>query len=188
MGLLSHYFLTGYIDRLQKGESFEQANDNKLHKFYKYQRIVESYIRKEGKPVEYKRTARIDDIKPVKHLVSLIKDVSKKNKNHRSYVDNCSNVFPLMKDAYKGKDIELDFSQNLVIRPTLEVQSSHFFNKQYTYNCAIAEPFDKQYLYQLSNDIKHDGIFVDNVLRDIIIHYNISNEDLRIQIDNASSQ
>ena len=188
MGLPSHYLLTGYIDRLQKGESFEKANDNKPRKFYKYQRVVESYIRKEGKPVEYKRTARIDDIKPVKHLVSLIKDVSKKNKNRRSYVDNCSNVFPLMKDAYKGKDIELDFSQNLVIRPTLEVQSSHFFNKQYTYNCAIAEPFDKQYLYQLSDDIKHDGIFVDHVLRDIIIHYNISNEDLRIQIDNASSQ
>ena len=141
-------------------------------------RVVESYIGKGGKPVKYKRTARIDDTKPVKRLVSLITDGIKKCKKHQSYVDKCSNVFPLTKVPYSEKYIELDFSQNLHIRPKLEVQSARFSNKQHTLHCAIAKPFDKQYHYHLSDDNKHDGIFVDHVLRDLIIHYNVSNEDL----------
>ena len=40
----------------------------------------------------------------------------------------------------------------------------------------------------MSDDTKHDGIFVDHVLRDLIANYNISNEDLWVQSDNASSQ
>ena len=101
--------------------------------------------------------------------MSLIKDRSKKYKKNRSHVDNCSNVFP-PKDTYSGKYIELDFSQNLAI------------------HCAIAKPFDKQYHYHLSDDTKHDSIFDDHVLRELIIHYNISNKDLRVQSNNASSQ
>ena len=98
-----------------------------------------------GKPIEYTRTARVDDVKPVMHLVCLIKDGSKKYKKHQSYVDNCSYIYPMMKDAYSGKFIELDFSQNLALRPKLEVQSAHFSNKQYTLHCAIATPFDRGY-------------------------------------------
>ena len=120
--------------------------------------------------------------------MSLVKDGSKKYKKNRSHADNCSNVFPPMKDTYSGKYIELDFSQNLAIRLALEVQSAHFSNKQYTLHCAIAKPFDKQYHYHLSDDTKHDGIFDDHVLRELIIHYNISNKDLRVQSNNASSQ
>ena len=40
----------------------------------------------------------------------------------------------------------------------------------------------------MSEDTKHHGIFVDHVLRDLIVHYNIENEDLWVQSDNASSQ
>ena len=86
-----------------------------------------------------------------------------------------------MKDAYSGKFIELDFPQNLALRPKLEVQSAHFSNKQYTLHCAIATPFDRRYRqyrrfnrhYRLS-----DVIFVDHVLGDLTANYNISNEDL----------
>ena len=124
----------------------------------------------------------------IDQLESLIKDGSKKYKKHRSYVDNCSSVYPMMKDAYSGKFIELDFSQNLALQPKLEVKSAHFFNKQYTLHCAIATPFDRRYHYHLSDDNKHNGIFVDHVLRDLIANYNISNEDLWVQSDNASSQ
>ena len=94
----------------------------------------------------------------------------------------------MMKDVCDRKFIELDFSQNLAIRPKLEVQSAHFFNKQYTLDCAIAKPFSKRYHYHLSGDNKHDGIFVYHVLRDLINNYNISNEDLWVQSDNASSK
>ena len=127
--LPSHDSLTEYINRLQNGEDFAQANDETPCKFYSYMRVTESYIGKEGKPVEHTRTARVDDTKPTKHLVNLIKDGSKKYLKHRTYLDNCSNVFPLMKDAYSRKFIELDFSQNLATQAKLEVQSAHFSSK-----------------------------------------------------------
>ena len=164
------------------------SQDEEPCKFYPYMRVSESYIANEGKPVEYTRTVMVDDPKLVKYLVNLIKDGSKKYLKHKTYVDNCSNVFPLIKDAYSRKFIELYFSQNLAIRPKFEVQSAHFSNKQYTLHCAIAKLFQKRYHYHLSYDTKHDDIFVDHVLRDLVVHCNIENEDLWVQSDNASSQ
>ena len=37
-------------------------------------------------------------------------------------------------------------------------------------------------------DTKHDAVFVDHVLHDIIARYGIKNEDFWIQSDNASNQ
>ena len=89
-----------------------------------YQRVVKNYVGKEGKPTEYKRTARIDDTKPVKHLVSFIKDGSKKYKKHQSYVDNCWNISPLMKDAYSGKNtLSLIFHKTLSCGQSLRIYS-----------------------------------------------------------------
>ena len=137
---------------------------NKACKFYSYQRVVESYIRKEGKPVEYQRTA--DDTKLVKYHISYQISLSKiEAVNTKNIEANSSTVFPMMKDVYNRKFIELEFSQNLTIWPKLKVQSAHFSNKQYTLHCAMAKPFDKRYHYHLSDDTKHDGIFVEQVLR-----------------------
>ena len=85
-GLPSHNSLTEYIDRLNKAEKFQEANDDKACKFYSYQRVVEGYI-KQGKPIEYQRTARVDDTR------NLIKDWGSEYKKHRSYVDNCLTFF-----------------------------------------------------------------------------------------------
>ena len=93
-----------------------------------------------------------------------------------------------MKDSCTGKFNGLDFSQNLSLRPKYEVQSAHFSGKQYTLHCTIAEPFDTPYHYHLNDDTKHDPFYVDHVLRDIIIKYDIKNEDLWIQSDNAPTQ
>ena len=98
-GLPSHDSLMEYIDHLNKGESFKEASDDKLLKksddkackVYSYQRIIERYIRKEGKPVEYQITAHVDDTKPIKHLLSLIRDGGSKYKRHGSYVGNSNN-------------------------------------------------------------------------------------------------
>ena len=92
--LLSHNSLTEYINHLQNGENFTEANDEKPCKFYSYVRVTESYTGKEGKPVEYTRTAKVDDTKPVKHLVNLIKDGSKKFIKHRTYVTTAPMFFP----------------------------------------------------------------------------------------------
>ena len=76
------------------------------------------------------------------------------------------NFAPLMNENYSGKFTELNFSQNLrfSLRPKDEVQSAHFSGKQFTLHCAIVEPVENRYHYHLSNDTKHDGLFVDQVL------------------------
>lgn len=51
--------------------------------------------------------------------------------------------------------------------------------------CALAEPFEKRWFYHLSDDAKYNRIFIDLVIRDIIQRYNVENEDLWIQSDNA---
>ena len=156
--LESHSSLTTYIEELKSGKKFDEITDEKLCKSYVFQTVTESYIGKAGKPVEYTRTARVDQWKPVSELVKRIIEESDKYLKHRTYVDNCNRVFPLMRDAYQGKYIELDFSQNLALRPKHEVQSAHFSGKQFTLHCVIVEPFDIRYHYHLSNDLKHDGI------------------------------
>ena len=84
--------------------------------------------------------------------------------------------------------MELDSSQNLALRPKFEAQSAHFSGKQYTLHYATVELFEINYHYYLSDDTKHDAVFVDHVLRDLIVNCNTSNEDLWIQSDCASFQ
>ena len=102
-----------------------------------------------------------------------LRGLSKKYLKRRTYVDNCTSVFPLLKESYSGKFIELDFSQNLSLRPKDAVQSAHFSGKQFTLHCAVVEPVQYRYHYHISDDTKHDPFFVDFVVRDIIAKYNI---------------
>ena len=93
-----------------------------------------------------------------------------------------------MKSAYDGKYIELDFSQNLALRPKDEVQPVHFSGQQFTLHYAIVDPVDHRYHFHLSDDINYDGVFVDYVIQDIINKYHTENKDLWIQSGNTSSQ
>ena len=153
--LESHQSLTLYIQDLEIGTLFPEANYHKLCKFSVYEKVTESYIGKAGVPVEYSRTARVDDCKPVKYLVQTTLENDCKYLKHWSYVDHCKTALPLMKENYNGKFIELDFSRKLPLRPTSE---AHFSGKQFTLQDAIVEPDENQYNYHLSNDTKHDGI------------------------------
>ena len=150
--------------------------------------MIESYVGKDRKLNEYTRTACVDHFEPVCLLVEKLKDLSDKYLLHRTYVDNCLSVIPILKEADDGKYIEVDFSQNLTLRPKDEVQSANFSGKQFTLHCAIVERAEFRYHYHISDDTKHDSVFVDYVIRDIIERYGIKNEDLWIQSDNASSQ
>ena len=154
--LESHASLTAYIHELKAKKHIDEVPDEKLCKYYVYERVTESFIGKEGKPGQYTRTTRVEYNKPICQLVKCILEASDKYLKHRTYVDNCAKVFPLMKDGYQGKYIELDFSQNLALRTKHEVQSAHFSGKQFTLHCAIAEPFDTRYHYYLSDDTIHD--------------------------------
>ena len=86
---------------------------------------------------------------------------------HRSHVDNINKVFPIVKESFQGTYIELDFSENIAIKPKFEVQEAHFSGKQYTLHCSIVEPGMSEYVYHLCDDTKHDPVFVNEVLEEI---------------------
>ena len=65
------------------------------------------------------------------------------------------------------------------------MQSAHFSGKQHTLHCAIFCPGDTIFHYHLSDDTKHDFVFVDKVLCNLIHQYDIKNQDVMIQSDNA---
>ena len=69
--------------RFKIGIVFLEANDGKLYKYYVYEQVTESYIGKARVPVEYSRTARVDDCKPVKYLVQTILENGSKYLKHR---------------------------------------------------------------------------------------------------------
>ena len=83
-----------------------------------------------------------------------------------------------MKENYNEMFIKLNFSQNLSLRPKDVVQTADFSGKQFTLHFTIVEPVENWYHYHLSNDGKHNGIFIDQVLLDIISVYEIKKEDL----------
>ena len=107
---------------------------------------------------------------------------------HHSHIDNINNAFPIVKESFQGTYIELDFSENIAIKPKFEVQEAHFSGKQYTLHCSIVEPGMSKYVYHLCDDTKHDPVFVNEVLEDIFTKRNIKNETVIIKSDNAPTQ
>ena len=165
----------------------ERENDKEAH-YCVYERKTECYKGKDGNDVKYTRTAKVDKKEKVFELVnSLLKNTPRYLK-HRSYVDNVNYVLPILKKKFSGKYIELDFSENLALRPKHEVQPAHFSGKQYSLRCAIFRPSNTNFHYHLSDDTKHDAFYVDEVLRDLIQQYDIKNECVVIQFDNAPTQ
>ena len=103
-------------------------------------------------------------------------------------MDNVNHVFSILKERFSGKYIELDFSENFALRPKHEVQLDHFSGKQHSLHCAIFWPSNTNFHYHQSDDTKHDAFYVNEVLRDLIQRYDIKNEDVVIQSDNAPTQ
>ena len=94
----------------------------------------------------------------------------------------------MLNDGFNEKYTELDFSKNLALWLKHKVQSAHFSRKQHSLHCAIFRPGDTNFHYHQSDNTKHDPVLVDEVPRDLIRHYNINNEDVMIQWDNAPTQ
>ena len=67
--LTPHDSLTTYLNKMSSGKTFEEMKEKKECKYYEYRRVVESYIGKNGKRIEYTRTARVDLSEPVFKLV-----------------------------------------------------------------------------------------------------------------------
>ena len=118
--LTPHDSLTTYFNKMSSGKTFEEMKIKKECKYYEYRRVVESYIRKNGKRIECTRSARVDLSEPFFKLVEKLRELGDNYLKHRTNVNNISSVFPILKENYDGKYIELDFSQNLSLRPKMK--------------------------------------------------------------------
>ena len=185
--LQEYQSLTTYLNELKvdghNDELFPETNGEKQVCYYAYERKIRSYKGKDSNDVQYTRTARVDK----KDKVTKLLQNTARYLKHRSYVDNVSRVLPMLKDGFNGKYIELYFSEYLALQPKHEAQSAHFSGRHNTLHCAIFRPGDTNFHYHLSDDTKYDPIFVDEVLHDLIHHYAIINEDIRIQSDNTAT-
>ena len=172
-----HDLLTTYLNGLKLGKLFPELEAQITCKYYEDKRVVEIYVGKDGKLSEYTRTSRVDHFEPVYLLVEKLKDLSNKYLLRQTYVDPCKSVFPILKEVYDDKYIELDFPENLALQPKDEVQSAHYSGKQFTLHCVIVERAKSWYHYYISDDRKYDSVFVDYVIRVIIARYGIKNDD-----------
>ena len=176
-----------YLKLSDRNEKYPEFNDDNEIKYYIFGPKTESYF-KDGKEVQYKRTARTDKKDKVSAIALELISIKDSYLKHRSHVDNINRVFPIVKEAFQGAYIELDFSENIAIKPKFEVQEAQFSGKQYSLHCSIVEPGINKYVYHLCDDTKHDPIFVDEVLEDIFTKRNIKNETVMIKSDNAPTQ
>ena len=132
--------------------------------------------------------ARIDKKEKVNFIVQRLMVEGDSYLQHRSIVQNLNEKLPLIRAAFTGPYVELDFSQNLAMKPKLEAQDAHFSGKQYTLHCSIVEPDDPKYVYHLCDDTKHDSTYVHLVLEDIFDDKGFKDTYVIIKSDNASNQ
>ena len=107
---------------------------------------------------------------------------------HQLHVANIKNTLPLIRESFNGKYIEMDFSENIAIKPKFEVHDAHFSGKQYSLHCSILEPGTQNYFYHLSGDTTHDQEFVHKVLVDLFDKLSIKNKTTMIKSDNVLTQ
>ena len=137
-----------------RNKSYPESLDKKEINYYIFGRTNETYI-KDGDTKEYARTARIEKKEPVYEIIRCLISSSDNYLRHRSHVDNISKVLPLIRESFEGRYIELDFSENISMKPKYEVQDAHFSGKKFALHCSIVEPGEEKYVYNLSVDATH---------------------------------
>ena len=130
---------------------YPEFNDEKEINYYIFGPKTESYF-KNGKEIQYTRTACIDKKEEVSVTAQNLMSIKDSYLKHCSHVDNINKVFPIVKEPFQGTYIELDFSENIAIKSKFEVQGAHFSGKQYTLHCSIVDPGMNKYVYHLCDD------------------------------------
>ena len=188
--MMTHMSVTNYLQEINddalKTEEYPEVSDTKTINYYLFELKEESF--RNGKEINYKRTTRVERRDRVCDIVKRLKDSGPSYLKHRSYVDNIESGLPAIRAVFTGKYIELDFSENLSMKPKVEIQSAHFSGKQFCLHCANIEPGETKYEYHFSDDTTHDFAFVKKVLEDIFVSREIKNQLEVIKSDNAGSQ
>ena len=152
--------------------------------FYIFEKKEETYF-KNGIEKSCERVAHIDKKIEVKEVAKTLIEQDGSYLRHRSHIANIKNTLPLIRESFNGKYIEMNFSENIAMKPKFEVQDAHFSGKQYSLHCSIVEAGIKKYFYHLSDDTTHDPEFVHEVLVDLFDKFSIKNETIMIKSDNA---
>ena len=169
--------------------SYPERTSTKSVNYHVFESVLESYV-KLGVTNTYTRTTRVDKNKPVSELYEDFVGDGERYLYHRSIVDNIKTTLPKIREHFNGTYIEMDFSQNIALKPKDEVQPAHFSGKQQSLHCSIVvDEFGKlTYVYHLSDDTGHDAVFVNEVLEDIFKRWNIRDTTILLKSDNAGSQ
>ena len=81
----------------------------------------------------------------------------------------------------------MDFSENLSQQYKYEPQSLHFSKRQFSLHCTVKHlPNSLEYIYHLSNEMKHNYAFTATVLRQLI--HESSSVIIRLKSDNCATQ
>ena len=81
----------------------------------------------------------------------------------------------------------MNFSENLAQQYKYEPQSSHFSKTQFSLHCTVKHlPKSHEYIYHLSNEMKHNYAFIATVLRQLINES--SSDNIRLKSDNCATQ
>ena len=122
--LIKHYSVTEFlrIDPKNYTDAFKEFSDTTEIKYYLFESKAEKLLAKSGSYLQY-----------------------------RSHVDNIAEVFPMIWERFTGEYTELDFSENLTLKPKFEGQDAHFSGKQYSLHCSTLTPSPFPLRYKWNN-------------------------------------
>ena len=124
-----HILFPELLDNLEHYEIFEkypECSSKKEVCYYVFETEEEGYI-KNGERKTCTRIARVDKKETFNEVVKKLLSQSNIYLLHRSHVDNIAKVFPLIRETFNGCYIELDFSENLAMKPKFEARTKHTF-------------------------------------------------------------
>ena len=139
-----------------------------------------------------KRTEKVEKVMTYKDLFNKLFSLKKQYCLHKYQVYNDMFHWPKILESVSdyGPIYHMDYSENLSQLFKYEPQSSHFSKQQYSLYCTVKHcdndtPFE--YLYHLSDDMKHDHAFTNSVVNHILEN-NPQSEIIHFKSDNCSTQ
>ena len=132
-----------------------------------------------------KKTERVTSLRSLKEIFNTMLSLKKRYLMHKYQIYNDTFHWPRILST-EGEIYHMDFSENLTQSYKYEPQSSHFNKKQYSLYCTVKHGTPNQYMYHLSDEMKHDYAFTSTVVDQLI--ENQSSRLLRFKSDNCSVQ
>ena len=111
--------------------------------------------------------------------------------HHRNLLRNYrTNINTVLTNINNLIQLWIDFSENLTVPVNKEIQSLHWSREQKTIHSGILKfRGEKQYHPYISDDLKHDQVFVANVIENMLNEVEVSSDmALVILSNNCSSQ